>query len=132
MSGPTVLACTRTCWSQWFFVARGQKCKEKDYEVQNDGGDGIGWGVCCGHGGGDGVGRGDGYGGDKDAGDGGAGAAVDRGEGHQPENNGRGHRFAAARFAGEENGGNWGEFVACGCGGGKVLADLLPLREGRA
>ncbi|HWW00215.1 MAG TPA: hypothetical protein VNZ64_11010, partial [Candidatus Acidoferrum sp.] len=39
-------------------MARGQKCKEKDYEVQNDGGDGIGWGVCCGHGGGDGVGRG--------------------------------------------------------------------------
>jgi len=48
---------------------------------------------------GDGVGWVDGSR-DQDAGVGGAGTAADRGEGHQPDDDGRGHRFAAARFAG--------------------------------
>src|ERR1700722_705055 len=86
----------------------------------------MGWGICCGHGGGNGVGRGDGYGGE------GAGARGNRGEGRQPDDNGRRHHFATARFAGQENAGNWAEYVAFGYGGPEILADLQPLREGPA
>ena len=70
--------------------------------MQNDGSGGIGWGVCCGHGGGDGVGWRDGCGGE-DAGGSGAGAATHRAEGHQPDGDGRGHYFAAARSTDNEN-----------------------------
>jgi hypothetical protein len=52
--------------------------------------------------------------------------------GHQPDDNGRGHHFAAARFAGEEDAGNLAEYVAFGCRGGKVMTDLQPLSEGLA
>src|SRR5246127_1084081 len=65
-------------------------------------------------------------------GGGAAGAGSDRAEGHYPDDNGRGHHFAAARFASQENAGNWAEYVAFGYGGAKILADLQPLREGLA
>src|SRR4029077_9540003 len=53
-------------------------------------------------------------------------------EGHQPDGDGRGHHFAAERSAGNENAGDWAEYVAVGYGGGEVLADLQPLRKGLA
>ena len=61
-----------------------------------------------------------------------AGAASYRAEGHQPDGDGRGHHFAATRFAGKENAGNWAEYVPFRYGGSKVLAYLQPLREGLA
>jgi hypothetical protein len=65
-------------------LSQEEEGKEKDYEGQNDGSGGIGWGVCCGHGGGDGVGWGDGCGAGEDAGSGGAGTASYPAEGLQP------------------------------------------------
>src|SRR5246127_45593 len=63
---------------------------------------------------------------------GGAGAASYRAEGHQPDDDGRGHCFAAERSTCNENAGDWAEYVAVGDGGAEVLADLQPLREGLA
>src|SRR5208283_90510 len=103
------------------------KRKEKDYEVQNDGSGGIGWGLCCGHGSGDGVEWGDGCGWGEDGG-GGAGAASYPAEGLQPDSDGRGHCSAAERRAGNENGGDWAEYVAVGYRGAEVLAHLQTLR----
>src|ERR1700722_5073086 len=108
-------------------LSQEDKGEEKDYEVQNYGSGGIGWGVCCGHGGGDGVGWGDGGGGG-----GGAGAASYRAEDHQPDGDGRGHCVAAERSTCDQNAGDWAEYVAVGGGGAEVLADLQPLREGPA
>jgi len=90
------------------------KGKEKDYAVQNDGSGGIGWGVCCGHAGGDGAEWGNDCGGGEDAGSGGAGATGYPAEGHQPNGVGRGHCFAAERYTGNENAGDWAEYVAVG------------------
>src|SRR5262249_3707032 len=68
----------------------------------------------------------------ENAGGEGPGAASYGAERHQPDDHGRGHRFAAARFTGEENAGNWAEYVPFRCRGAKVLAYLQPLREGLA
>src|SRR5260370_28864075 len=92
----------------------GRRCgvlvKEKKYEEQTEGNGWIGWGVCCGHGGGDGLGW-MGCGRVENAGGEGPGAASYRAESHQPDDFGRGHHFAATRFAGKENAGNWAEYV---------------------
>ena len=105
--------------------------KEKKYEEQTEGNGWIDWGVRCGHGGDDGLvwmgcGRLENAGGE------GPGAASYRAECHQPGDYGRGHHFAATRFAGKENAGNWAEYVPFRYGGAKVLACLQPLREGLA
>src|SRR4029077_18515101 len=113
-------------------LSQGDRGKEKDYEVQNNGSGGIGRGVRRGHGGGDRVGRRNGGGGGEDARGSGAGAASYRAEGHQPDGDGRGHCFAAARSTGYENASDRAEYVAVGRGGAEVLADLQPLREGLA
>jgi len=97
--------------------------KEQDHELQNDGSGGIGWGVCCGHGGRDSVECCDGCRGGEDA-----GTANCSEEGHEPDSDGRGHCFAAAGYTGNENAGDWAEHVADGSGGGKVLARLQTLR----
>src|SRR6202050_1796409 len=125
---PTVLTCTRTCCTRRFF-GQEDRAKEKDHEVQNDGSGGVGCGVCCGHGGGDGAGCWHGRGEDEDAGGSGAAAGY-RAEGHQPECDGRGHRFAAERSTGDENASDWGVYVAVGYRGAEILANLYPLREG--
>jgi len=50
-------------------------------------------------------------------------------EGLQPDGDGRGHRFASARYASKENASDWAEHVTVGYGGAEVLAHLQALRE---
>ena len=48
--------------------------------------------------------------------------------GLQPDGDGRGHRFASARYTSKENASDWAEYVTVGYGGAEVLAHLQALR----
>jgi len=106
----------------------GVLAKEKDYEEQSDGSGGIGCRLCCGDGCGDGAGWGDRCRGREDAGGEDPGAASYRAEGHEPDRDGRGHCFAAARYTRNETAGDGPEHGAVGWRSRKVLAHLQTLR----